>query len=197
MPAPPCIRRQQHNPHQLKCTHGCRKWFKTSSGRTRHIRSFHNLNGHYGLNPDEAVQLESSPPPPEDKNSSRASPQNFRYTPRSRLSTLDVRHGEQFIFYFTHTSFLTLNLDEAIQSLSSPPPDASPLARNSQYTPRSRLSPLDVPHGNIPVFDDPLFNDDPRVNEAFDDLPARNESLDEIHHPLINGAYTIIISCSS
>lgn len=77
-----CIRRQ-HNPRQLKCTHGCRKWFKTTGGRTRHIRSFHNAKAamhpsrvHHNLNPDEAI---------------------------------DVPHSEQFI-HLTHTRFLTFSI---------------------------------------------------------------------------------------
>jgi hypothetical protein len=86
-----------------------------------------------------------------------------------------------------------------------------------------------LPHGDIPMFDDddPLFNDDP-LNEPFEDLPhgepmfdddnplfnddgsfedvpfarspVRNKSplQDEIsiHHPLINGVYTVIIPCA-
>ena len=65
MPASPRTR-LQHNPHQLKCTHGCKKWFKTAGGHTRHIRSFHNAeaamhpwwrsHSHHSLIPDEAIQ---------------------------------------------------------------------------------------------------------------------------------------------
>jgi hypothetical protein len=98
MPAP-CIRRK-HNPHRLKCTyHGCKRWFKTAGGRTRHVRLFHNAEAamhprqptpaHQDLNPEEAIQ--SSPPPDSDDAISYAS------SPRSRISMLDVHHGKQFI----------------------------------------------------------------------------------------------------
>jgi hypothetical protein len=68
--------------------------------------------------------------------------------------------------------FHILNSDEAIQS--SPPPD--------------------VPHGDIPIFDDPVFNDDPFINDdpLINDDPAPSDSSlqDELKisiHPLING----------
>jgi len=95
--------------------------------------------------------------------------------------------------YPSHTYRLSHipNPDEAIQS--SPPP---------QYTPRSGLSLLD-----IPIYDNPLFNNDPPLDEPFEDVPfaqspARNKSPLEDgiiihHHPLINGAYTrVTISCT-
>jgi len=147
MPAP--FSRQQHNPHQLKCTHGCEKWFKTAGGRTRHVRSSHNAK-----------------------------------------ATLHRR------------SLTNHSSDAAIQS-SPPPDDAISYAflRNFQDSPRSNLSLFDVPHGDIPpMFDDPFFNDDPPLNEPFDvRSPERSKSpLDEIciHHPLINGMYTLKISCA-
>jgi hypothetical protein len=62
--------RQAHNPHQLKCPHGCNQWFKTAGGRKKHIRSVHNAEAvmhprqqspeHHDLNPNESIQ--SSPP---------------------------------------------------------------------------------------------------------------------------------------
>ena len=42
---------------------------------------------------------------------------------------------------------------------------------NSQHTPCSQLSLLDVPHGDIPMFDDPFINNDPPLNEPFEDFP--------------------------
>ena len=91
----------------------------------------------------------------------------------------------------THQLPHSLNPDEVIQS--SPPPDDA----ISYYTQCSRLS-VDVPHGDIVLmFDDPLFNDDPPLNEPFEDVPfaqspACNKSPLQgeisIHHPLINGA---------
>lgn len=35
--------RPQHNPFWLICPHvGCKKWFKSAGGRTKHVRLFHN-----------------------------------------------------------------------------------------------------------------------------------------------------------
>ena len=95
-------------------------------------------------------------------------------------------HGEQFI-HLTHTIFShILNPDEAIRS-SLPPDDAV----SHTSSPRNF-------HEDIPMFDDPL------LDEPFEDLllaqsPARSESpLAEVSiHPLLNGAYTVIISCPS
>lgn len=175
---PPGIR-QQHNSLQLECLLGCRKWFKTTGGRTKHMRSsFHSAEAamrprrpshtHNGLNPDEAIHS----PPPED-TISYASSQN---TPRSRLSTPDVPHG-------------------GIPMFDNPPFNNHPFFNDD---------PLfnDDPFINDNPFinDDPFINDNPPLNEPFARSPARNESplQDEIsiyHHPLINGAYTVIISC--
>jgi hypothetical protein len=142
MPPAPHVR-QHHNPCQLKCTLvGCKKWFKTAGGRTRHTRSFHNteaMHRSHPWHPDEAIQ---SSPPPDATN--YASPRNFQDTPRSRLS--------------------------------------------------------DIPHVDEPIVDDLFFNDDP-FDEPFEDvpfarLPTRNKDGTSIHHPLINGAYRIIIPCA-
>lgn len=36
------VPRRRYNSNQIKCTiPGCRRWFKNSSGRTKHIRSYH------------------------------------------------------------------------------------------------------------------------------------------------------------
>ena len=139
MLASPCTQ-LQHNPHQLKCTHGCKKWFKIAGGCTRHICSFHNAeaamhpqqqsHAHHSLIPDEVIQ--SSP------QLSYASPWNSQHTPCSLL---------------------------------------------------------DVPHGDIPMFDDPFFNNNQSINNdplINNDPPACSESplqdRTSIHrHPLING----------
>lgn len=75
--------RQLHNSRQLKCPHGCKKWFKTTSGRTRHIRSFHDAKAamhrsHHSLNLDEAPIVQSSPLP--DDAIYYASPRNSQHS---------------------------------------------------------------------------------------------------------------------
>jgi hypothetical protein len=114
-----------------------------------------------------------------------------------------------------------LNPDEAIQC-SPLTDDAISYAssRNSQYSPRSRLSPFDgdsdIPMLDNPFIDGPLINDDPLVNDdpllndnppinenplindeqdlPFARSPSRTESdeINILHHPLINGVYPFI-----
>ena len=52
------MHRPQHNPTQLPCTvAGCLRWFKTHSGRTKHVRSIHRP-------PNLSQSLRRSPTPP-------------------------------------------------------------------------------------------------------------------------------------
>ena len=89
--------------------------------------------------------------------------------------------------YHAHHSLIP---DKAIQS-SPQLSYASP--RISQHTPCSLL---DVPHGDILMFDDPFFNNNQSINNdplINNDPPACSKSplqdRTSIHrHPLINGA---------
>jgi len=130
--------RQQHNPCQLKCTLGCNRWFKTASGRTRHIRSFHtgitktaihpqrpsHAEAHHDFNTDEGIQ--SSPPPDDTISYVTASPQNSHYTPRSRLSTLDVRDSDAELPIFDDPFYINANGDPPFNN--DPPFNDDPLS---------------------------------------------------------------------
>lgn len=73
------LTRQEHNPHQLKCPHGCNQWFKTAGGCKKHIRSLHNA---------EAVMRPRQQSPEHPNESIQSSPP-LSYTTRRSLSPPD------------------------------------------------------------------------------------------------------------
>jgi hypothetical protein len=169
--------RQQHNPLRLKCTvHGCPRWFKNLSGRTKHFHTHHGAQA--VMHPGLQHRRQPSPPAVHANNA----PQMGRVSPSTPWPSHSPCPPPGNLRFSPLLDMGALSGGMLAQSSGDRDPE------RDLRSPSPRNSPMPQFSGSSPSMQDFQFSH--RSHSHLSNQSSESTSngfLTNISHPLING----------